>query len=68
VRSGTRPGRLLYSGTLERGRHKRFQGRQLQLTLASPENVSVWLDGHRRELPSGTTFVVTSHRIARAAS
>lgn len=68
VRSGTVSGRLLYSGTLQRGRHKRFQGRQLQLTLASPENVSVRLNGHRRSLPSGTTFVVTPRRIARTAS
>ena len=68
VRSGTAPGRLLYSGTLERGRHKRFQGTQLRLTLAAPRNVSVRLNGHRRELPSGSTFVVTAHRIARAAS
>jgi helix-turn-helix protein/uncharacterized protein DUF4115 len=68
VRSGTASGRLLYSGTLERGRHKRFQGKQLQLTLAQPANVSIRLNGHRRELPSGSTFVVTAHRIARAAS
>jgi hypothetical protein len=68
VRAGTGSGRLLYSGTLVRGRHKRFQGTQLQLTIASPENVAIRLDGHRRQLPSGSTFVVTAHRIARAAS
>jgi len=68
VRSGSASGHLLYSGTLERGRHKRFQGKQLQLTLTEPQNVSVRLNGHRRALPAGSTFVVTAHRIARTAS
>ena len=68
VRTGPGFRTLAYSGTLEPGQHKRFRGRQLQLTLAAPDNVSVRLNGHRRELPSGSTFVVTPKRIARAAS
>ena len=68
VRTGPGFRTLAYSGTLEPGQHKRFQGRQLQLTLASPYNVSVRLNGHRRELPPGSTFVVTPRRIARVAS
>ena len=68
VRAGTPTGRLLYSGTLERGRHKRFQGRQLHITLAAPQNVSVRLNGRRRELPNGSTFVVTAHHISQTAS
>ena len=68
VRTGPGFRTLAYSGTLEPGQHKRFQGKQLQLSLASPHNVAVRLNGHRRELPSGSKFVVTSQRIARAAS
>jgi hypothetical protein len=68
VRSGTGPGRLLYSGTLERGQRLSFQGRSLQLALAKPGNVSVRLNGNRVELPAGSTFVVTSRRIAPASS
>ena len=68
VRSGSTSGRLLYSGTLEQGDRKEFEGRQLQLALAEPQNVSVRLNGNRTQLPSGTAFVVTARRIARAAS
>jgi cytoskeleton protein RodZ len=68
VRSGAAPGRLLYSGTLERGQHLSFQGRSLHLALAKPGNVSVRLNGNRVELPAGSTFVVTSRRIAPASS
>jgi hypothetical protein len=68
VRSGTSPGQLVYSGTLERGQRLSFQGRSLQLALAKPGNVSVRLNGNRVELPAGSTFVVTSRRIAPASS
>jgi len=68
VRSGSMSGKLLYSGTLEQGQHKRFQGRQLQVSLAAPENISVRLNGNRVQLPTGTAFVVTSRRIVRASS
>jgi hypothetical protein len=68
VRSGTAPGRLLYSGTLERGQSKPFEGRTLRLALAKPGNIAVRLNGNRVELPAGSTFVVTSRRIAPASS
>jgi hypothetical protein len=68
VRSGSAAGRLLYSGTLEQGQRKPFQGRSLQLALAKPGNVSVRLNGNRVELPAGTAFVVTSRRIVPASS
>jgi cytoskeleton protein RodZ len=61
-------GRLLYSGTLEQGQRKSFEGRSLQLALARPQNVVVRVNGNRMELPRGTTFVVTSQRVARATS
>jgi cytoskeleton protein RodZ len=68
VRSTSSAGKLLYSGTLEQGQHKSFEGKSLQLALAAPANVVVRVNGNRVDLPQGTTFVVTSKRIARAAS
>jgi cytoskeletal protein RodZ len=67
VREGSVSGRLLYSGTLERGQRKTFTGRRLQLALAEPDNVTVRLNGTRRELPAGTSFDVTARRIAPAS-
>jgi hypothetical protein len=68
VRAGSVSGELLYSGTLERGQRKTFQGRKLQLALAEPENVVVRRNGNRLELPAGTAFVVTARRIVPASS
>jgi hypothetical protein len=67
VREGSSAGRLLFSGTLELGSAKQFEARRLQLALAEPDNVVVRLNGNRVQLPAGTTFVVTSRRIARAS-
>jgi hypothetical protein len=68
VRAGSSGGKLLYSGTLERGQHKAFEGTRLSLALAEPQNVSVHLNGNRVDLPAGTTFTVTPRRIARTTS
>ena len=68
VRAATSSGKLLYSGTLEQGQRKTFDGKSLQVALAKPQNVVVRLNGNRVELPRGTTFVVTSKRIVRAPS
>ena len=68
VRETSAAGKLLYSGTLEDGQRKEFDGKSLQLALAKPQNVVVRLNGNRVELPKGTTFVVTSQRIVRATS
>jgi cytoskeletal protein RodZ len=68
VRAGSASGRLLYSGTLEQGQAKRFEGRRLQLALAEPQNVVVRRNGARVELPAGTTFLVTARRIVPASS
>ncbi len=68
VRAKTSSGKLLYSGTLEEGQRKSFEGKSLQLALAKPRNVAVRLNGNRVELPRGTTFVVTSSRVVRATS
>jgi hypothetical protein len=68
VRASTPAGKLLYSGTLEQGQRKSFEGRALQLALAEPDNVLVRVNGNRVDLPAGTTFVVTARRITRATS
>jgi cytoskeleton protein RodZ len=68
VRLVSRAGKLLYSGTLEQGQRKTFEGRSLQLALAEPDNVVVRVNGNRVDLPAGTTFVVTARRITRATS
>jgi len=63
VRTGSASGRLVYSGTLEQGQRKSFDGRRLHLALAKPANVSVRLGGRQTELPAGSTFSVTARRI-----
>ena len=68
VRAASPAGKLLYSGTLEQGQQKPFQGRALQLALAEPSNVVVRVNGKRVQLPAGTTFVVTAQRVTRATS
>ena len=68
VRTASPAGKLLYSGTLEQGQRKPFQGKSLQLALAEPDNVVVRVNGNRVDLPAGTTFVVTAQRITRASS
>jgi hypothetical protein len=68
VRAGSAAGRLLYSGTLEQGQRKSFEGQSLQLALREPDNVAVRINGNRVELPAGTVFVVTSRRVVPASS
>ncbi len=69
VREGSVAGRLLYSGTLERGQRKTFTSRRnLQLALAEPDNVIIRVNGNRQELPAGTSFLVSAQRIAAASS
>ena len=68
VRAGGASAKLLYSGTLEQGQRKAFEGRALQLALAKPANVAVRLNGAKVDLPAGTTFRVTPRQIVRASS
>jgi hypothetical protein len=68
VRSGSAGGRLLYSGTLERGQQKRFEGRRLHVALAKPDNVALRLGGSPAFLPPGSTFSITARRIVPATS
>ena len=68
VRLRSSAGRLLYSGTLERGQMKSFAGRRLQLTLSKPASVTVQVNGSRIVLPHGKVFVVGARGIAPAPS
>jgi hypothetical protein len=68
VRTSSSAGKLLYSGTLEQGQRKTFDGKVLQLALRAPGHVAVKVNGNRVELPAGTAFVVTAQRITRATS
>jgi hypothetical protein len=68
VRASSSAGKLLYSGTLEQGQRKTFDGKVLQLALRAPGHVAVKVNGNRVELPAGTAFVVTAQRITRATS
>jgi len=68
VRLGGPGAKLLYSGTLEKGQRKTFDGRAFQLALARPGNVAVRLNGVKVDLPSGTTFRVSPSQIVRTSS
>lgn len=67
VRSGARGARLVYSGTLERGQRKTFQGERLRIAFTQPRNVAVQLNGNPVSLPAGRGFVVTPQRIVPAS-
>jgi cytoskeleton protein RodZ len=50
VRSRSAIGKILYSGTLERGQRQRFDAKVLWLRLETPRNVLVKLNGNRVKL------------------
>jgi hypothetical protein len=58
VRIGSRTGKPLYQGTLERGQVQRFGPRRLYLSLRSPGNVVVRVDGKRVQLPKSGELIV----------
>jgi hypothetical protein len=68
VRAISPSAKLLYSGTLEQGQRKSFDGKSFQLALAEPDNVLVRVNGNLVDLPAGTTFRVTAQRITRATA
>jgi hypothetical protein len=61
VRIGSRTGKPLYQGTLERGQVQRFGPRRLYLSLRSPGNVVVRVDGRRVKLPKSGELIVPAH-------
>jgi transcriptional regulator with XRE-family HTH domain len=68
VRTAAGGTKLLYSGTLEKGQRKAFQGQALELSLARPRNVAVRVNGTAVDLPAGTTFRVTKRQLVSATS
>ena len=58
VRVGSRAGKPLYSGTLERGQSKRFERPRLFVAIASPANVVVRVNGNRVRVPADGDLVV----------
>jgi cytoskeleton protein RodZ len=47
VRLGSATGRPVYQGTLDKGQSQSFTAKRLWLTIGTPENVSLKLDGRR---------------------
>jgi hypothetical protein len=66
VRAGSAAGAQLYRGTLELGQSQRFVRPRLHLSLGSPGNVVVRLNGNRVELPGGGAYVVTARGVDSA--
>ncbi len=64
VRVGSRAGKPLYRGTLERGQSKRFQQAKLYLSVASRANVAVRVNGNRVRMPAAGELVVTARPAA----
>ena len=64
VRVTSRAGVSLYRGTLERGQSKQFAKSKLYLSLASPGNVVVRVNGKRVRMPASGELVVSARTSA----
>jgi len=60
VRLGSRAGTPIYRGTLERGQRRAFTRPKLFVSLASPANVEVVVDGKRASVPASGELVATA--------
>ena len=71
-RSGRRGDRLIFNGTLERGKTERFTGARLWLNVSNPENVTFRLNKKRVILRGAgarpTRVIVTRQGLARAGA
>jgi hypothetical protein len=68
VRARDRAGRPLYRGTLERGQMQRFpRQRSVYISLGSPDNVVVKLNGNRIAFPNGGEAIVTARGLRDAS-
>jgi hypothetical protein len=66
VRRGSLTGRVLYTGTLERGQTQRFTGTRLALRFGRPQSVNVSVNGERAILtPRWGTYLVTPNGLLR---
>lgn len=59
VRVGSRTGKPLYSGTLERGQEKQFTRAKLFLSITSPANLDIRVDGRRVRVPADGELTVS---------
>jgi hypothetical protein len=70
VRTRSALGQVLYEGTLERGQKQFFDGQVLWVRLEQPQNVRVWRNGNRVDLPKRAVkaqgVFVTAKRIFAA--
>ena len=55
-----RPGRPVFTGTLERGDRQLFAARRLWISIAAPRNVTVTVFGKRFAIPKGGEFELTT--------
>jgi hypothetical protein len=69
VHQGSATGRLLFQGTLLRGKSVAFTGKRLWLDVAAPQNLRVRLNGHpgRIKGKKPRVVLVTSHGIETAS-
>ena len=70
VRANSQRGRQLYSGTLEQGQTRLFQGRRVWLNIGIPQNVRVTINGRRVQLlerRKPTIYVATSTGLTPAS-
>lgn len=59
VRVGSRAGKPLYRGTLERGQEKQFTRAKLFLSIVSPANLDVRVNGQRVRVPADGELTVS---------
>jgi cytoskeleton protein RodZ len=72
VHEGSAKGRVLFVGTLEKGRKQRFVAHSVWILAASPENLRLIVNGHTRLLrkglgPSNITVSSSGHVVQTAA-
>jgi cytoskeletal protein RodZ len=59
IRAGSRAGKPLYSGTLERGQAKQFTRAKLFIAAAAPANLEVRANGTRLRIPAAGELTVS---------
>ena len=67
VRAGSSSGRLVYVGTLAKGKTLRAAASQLWMRLGRPQNVDLRVNGRSAPIPAGTFDVLVTPRRVRAA-
>ena len=66
VRRGSPTGKVVYTGTLERGQTKRFTGPRLAVRIGRPQSVRVSVNGERGQLTRRWgTYLVTPNGLSR---